>query len=236
MSAHLTDVLPRLLTGDATRAEVLAAAEHLRGCPDCQQELVSAVVAHAALTSAQRFAPAVVAPKAPARKDPPSQPLPDMSAVFEQVRNEVSAERGRPARRRHQLIAVAAAAVVLAGGGITIAETAGSGSSVQPSRAIALAAFGVGTHPARATLVDNRTMQIDAASLPRLDSQHFYEIWLTDTQRKNMQSLGAMPNDNRAEFTVSPKVMSRYSDIEISVQPTGQPAYSGTSVLRGAYS
>ena len=54
--AHISDDLPRLLTGDATRDEVLAAAEHLRSCPDCQQELVSAVVAHASLTSAQRFA------------------------------------------------------------------------------------------------------------------------------------------------------------------------------------
>jgi hypothetical protein len=63
MSNHISEELPRLLTGDASRDVVMAAAEHLRSCPDCQQELVSAVVAHASLTSAQRFAPEIVAPQ-----------------------------------------------------------------------------------------------------------------------------------------------------------------------------
>ena len=63
-TTHITDELPRLLTGDATRDEVLAAGAHLRTCIDCQQELVSATVAHASLASAQRFAPEIVAPRA----------------------------------------------------------------------------------------------------------------------------------------------------------------------------
>jgi hypothetical protein len=62
MSSHISEDLPRLLTGDATRDETLGAAQHLRGCPDCQQELISAVVAHASLTSAHRFAAAVIDP------------------------------------------------------------------------------------------------------------------------------------------------------------------------------
>jgi hypothetical protein len=67
MSNHISEELPRLLTGDASRDVVMAAAEHLRNCPDCQQELVSAVVAHASLTSAQRFAPEIVAPQSAPR-------------------------------------------------------------------------------------------------------------------------------------------------------------------------
>ncbi|HVU93452.1 MAG TPA: hypothetical protein VHC23_14555, partial [Jatrophihabitans sp.] len=107
---HLTDDLPRLLTGDATRDEVLAAAEHLRACPDCQQELVSAVVAHASLTSARRFAPEVVAPIPSADGEEvgdgedgggagPAGPLPDLSAVFARAREEAastSAPSGSP--------------------------------------------------------------------------------------------------------------------------------------------
>ena len=36
MSSHISDELPRLLTGDANRDVVMTAAEHLRTCPDCQ--------------------------------------------------------------------------------------------------------------------------------------------------------------------------------------------------------
>jgi hypothetical protein len=87
MSQHLSDDLPRLLTGDASRDEALAAAAHLRECPDCQQELVSAVVAHAALSSARRFAPRMAAPAEPAEPavEPAPADLPDLSAVFAKV-------------------------------------------------------------------------------------------------------------------------------------------------------
>src|SRR3954467_14468288 len=109
---HLSDDIPRLLTGDASREEVLAAAEHLRGCPDCQQELVSAVVAHASLTSAQRFAPEVVAP---AHEDAePAGPLPDLGDVFAGVRREAGG--GESGRRRWRVAATAAAAAVVIGG------------------------------------------------------------------------------------------------------------------------
>jgi Anti-sigma-K factor rskA len=118
-SPHISDDLPRLLTGDATRDEVLAAAEHLRTCTDCQHELVSAVVAHASLTSAYRFAEQVVAPdrdvtppegpstepsgrhaadaaeeSATEQEDTRSTPpLPDLSGLFAQVRADAGAER-----------------------------------------------------------------------------------------------------------------------------------------------
>src|SRR3954452_19491945 len=137
---HLSDDIPRLLTGDASREEVLAAAEHLRSCPDCQQELVSAVVAHASLTSAHRFAPDIMAADPDISEDASVGPLPDLSAMFEQVRSEAAVAPAAPAaaprapaagvRHRRRLIAVAAAAaVVLGGGGVIIAETVGSSSS-----------------------------------------------------------------------------------------------------------
>jgi hypothetical protein len=235
MSSHISDDLPRLLTGDATRDEVLGAAEHLRGCPDCQQELVSAVVAHASLTSAQRFAPEILARALPAAGRPgePGAPLPDMSAVFAKVRDEASAA-GKPKHRR-RLLAAAAAAVVLAGAGVTIAETVGSDSSHVQSHTVALAAYGSGTHPAKATLVGDGSMRVDATALPRLDARHFYEVWLTDAGRQHLQAVGSIGNDNRAQLTISSKVMSQYTAIEVSVQRVNQTTYSGTSVLRGTY-
>ena len=238
MSAHISEDLPRLLTGDATREEVMAAAEHLRTCPDCQQELVSAVVAHASLTSAHRFAPDVVSPEAVPGIDPdePVGPLPDMSAMFAQVHAEASTttpSRSRLPRRR--LLAVAAAAAVLAGGGVTIAETVGSGSSQPASQSVALRPFGVGARPAEVTLVGSSEMRVNATDLPKLDAGHFYEVWLTDAARTRMQSVGSIGSDNKAQLTVPANVMSQYSAIEVSVQRTSQTTYSGTSVLRGSY-
>ena len=236
MSEHLTDEIPRLLTGDATRDEVLIAAAHLRSCPDCQQELVSAVVAHASLTSARRFAPEMVAADGVGPAEEPAGPLPDLSAVFAQARAEADARPAAPRahpRRRLRLAAVAAAAAVVVGGG-TAAIVATTSSSSAPATTVALQAFQAGRQPATAKIV-GPTMRIDASQLPRLDRSHFYEVWLTDARRTRMQSLGAIGNDNRAELTVPLNVMAHYSAIEVSVQKTTQTDYSGVSVLRGSY-
>jgi hypothetical protein len=246
MSPHVSDSLPRLLTGDATREEVLAAAEHLRTCPDCQQELVSAVVAHSALSSAHRFAPEVVSGSTrpagpdPEKTAPEPTPLPDLSEVFAQARAE--SERPAPAAkrtatrlpRRRVLLIGAAAAAVLVGGGFAIAENVGhsASSSVQT---VALAAYGVGQHPGTAHIAGT-TMRIDASRLPRLDDRHSYEVWLTNGARTRMVSVGFIGADNRAQLTIARNVMTQYSNIEISVQRDNQTVYSGTSVLRGAYS
>jgi hypothetical protein len=234
---HISEDLPRLLTGDASREEALSAAAHLRSCPDCQDELISAVLAHAALSSAHRFAPEVVAPKEAAEPTDAAEPplMPDLAEVFRTARAEAAEPRrpaGRRRLRRGVLVGVAAAAVV-AGGATAVVETTGS-APVSSSRSIALAPFGAGTHSATATL-SGTTMRVDAAALPKLDAQHFYELWLTDAARKHMQSLGALGDGNRSSLTVSPKVWDEYSAIEVSVQPVDQPAYSGTSVLRGSY-
>ena len=236
MSHHIADDLPRLLTGEANREETLAAAEHLRGCPDCQQELVSAVVAHASLSSVQRFAREVISPADDGERTEPGMPLPDLSEVFARARTE-AAQAAKPWRRHRRLLAIAAAAAVAAGIGVTIAETVGSTSgSCSTQRTIDLAPFGEGHQPAEATLACAGTMRIDASALPRLDAQHFYEVWLTDPARMHLQAVGSIGNDNQAQLTISPKVMSQYSAIEISVQQLRQTSYSGHSVLRGSYS
>ncbi|HEV7205134.1 MAG TPA: anti-sigma factor [Jatrophihabitans sp.] len=244
MNTHISDELPRLLTGEATRDVVLAASAHLRVCPDCQQELVSAVVAHASLTSAQRFAPEIVARDSEvlSDEDPDSAtdatPLPDMSTMFAQVRTEAARKThvAATAPRRRRLLAVAAAAAVLAGaGGVTYALTSDGGSSQVVTRQVALAAFGVGHKPATVTLIGDSKMKLDAASLPHLDKQHVYEVWLTNLARTDMQSVGFVGSDNTAVLPVSSNVMSHYKAIEVSVQSIDQTRYSGISVLRGTY-
>jgi Anti-sigma-K factor rskA len=236
MSQHVSENLPRLLTGDATREETLAAAEHLRSCPDCQQELVAAVVSHAALTSARRFAPEVITRSFSADERGEAEPvaLPDLRDVFAKAREEAATSRAG-VRRRRVALGVAAAAVLATGVGVSVAELQGSDSSPPSSVSVALAPYDVGAKPARATLAAPGTMSIDATSLPRLDGHHFYEVWLTDPARKHLQAVGSLSSNNRAVLTVSPNVMARYSAIEVSIQQVNQTSFSGTSVLRGTY-
>ncbi|WP_375498688.1 anti-sigma factor domain-containing protein [uncultured Jatrophihabitans sp.] len=243
MSSHITEDIPRLLTGEATRDAVLSAAEHLRSCPDCQQELVSAVVAHASLTSAHRFAPEIVAATRPddstddgSDDDGPPAGLPPMTSMFEKIREEAeqATHRKHAAPKRRRLVAVAAAAVILVGGGVAITEVSTSSSS-SSQHTLALTAFDKGHTQARLTIVGDRKVRIDASKLPRLDSNHVYELWLTDGARTQMQSVGLLGNDNTADLTVPSKSLKRYDNFEVSIQRTNQVKYSGISVLRGQY-
>jgi hypothetical protein len=230
MTEHVMDDLPLLLTGEATREETRVAVDHLRACPDCQQELISALAAHAALSSAVRFAPQLAAEAASVAAESPS--LPDLHEVLEIARAD--AVGTRPKRRRTLALAAAAVALIATGVGVGVAELAGS-SHTSAGRTIALDAFEAGTRPAQATVDQGGTMRIDASALPRLDARHFYEVWLTNRTRTKLQAIGSIGTSNRAVLTVSPNVMSEYSAIEVSVQRVDQTSYSGTSVVRGTY-
>ena len=241
MTSHISDELPRLLSGEATREAVLSSAAHLRECEDCRQELVSAVVAHASLTSAQRFAPEIVnALREPAEvtSEAPDNPpaLPDLSAVFAQVRREAAAP-AQP-RRRFSRVAMGAVAagLVVGAGGVALVDHVGS-SSATSGQTVALAAFGVGHEPASVKLVNGDTMRIDARSLPKLASTERYEVWLTNSARTRMQPVGWIAANGKAELTVPPDLMQTFQAIEVSVQPVDAASYdySGVSVVRGTY-
>lgn len=239
MSTHIADELPRLLTGEATRDEVMAAAAHLRTCPDCQQELVSAVVAHSSLTSAQRFAPEIIAfaDEEASTEQAAGKGLPDLSSVFEHARAESAAPPARSGHPRRLAAAAAIAGLVIGGGAAVAADRLATGSSSPAGTTVALAAFGVGTHSASARVANDR-MTVDAASLPRLGADQRYEVWLTNAKRTAMQPVGWIDTDGRATLTVPQTLMAKYSAIEVSVQKVDAPTYdySGTSVLRGSYS
>jgi hypothetical protein len=232
MSAHITEELPRLLTGEADRDAVLAAAEHLRGCADCQQELVSAVVAHASLMSARRFASEVVQrPEAPPRATtpPPAHPLPDPSELFAKVSAEADHRSRRPSGR---VLAAVAAAVVVIGGG-TAAGVIASSSGGPATRSIAL--VGADRPVATATLIGSDHMRIDATSLPRLDESHQYEVWLTTATGGGPLAVGWIGRDKHADIRVPAPLMGAYQDIAVSVQGLHQTRFSGDVVARGNY-
>jgi hypothetical protein len=248
MTAHISDELPRLLTGEAPHDVVLSAAEHLRRCPDCQEELVSALVSHASLTSAHRFAPEVLAYDATASfrsADDEQAALPDLSAIFEQARAEANSPKTKarakarsavaPGKRGRYLIAASVAAVLVGGGAATVALTENTSSS-PASHNVALAAYDVGHVPASATIRSDGEMTIDATSLPHLTGQR-YEVWLTDARRTSMKPVGWIGSNGKATLTVPSDLMGTYSYIEVSRQKVSSPdyTYSDVSVLRGKY-
>jgi hypothetical protein len=238
VNGHVFDELPQLLTGEADRATVAAVSTHLRGCEDCREELIAAIAAHAALMSAAKYAPELAeAGRTSSELTPSSDDLaqiPDLSAVFAQIRGEVDTS-ARTTRQPRRIWLVAAAAVVVLGLGGTGAYLATSSSS-QPSRALSLQAFGQGTTSASARLIGADKMTLDASSLPALPAGHYYEVWLTNATRTSMAPVGLLAADRTARFTIPPSEMSAYAAVEVSVQDTsGVGTYSGHSVLRGTY-
>ena len=229
MTAHIDDELPRLLSGEADRATVEAAAEHLRGCEDCQQELVSALVAHASLSSAARFAPDAAMP-VHAVDEPPAE-LPDLSSVFARVRAEAARAPARRWRTRW-LVAATVAGLAIGAAAVAVAENAGSGPS---ARTVALAAYDRG-HTSGTAKISRDEMRVDATSLPSLPQGKRYEVWLTDAERKHLQPLGWVGTNGKTDLTVPPDLMNQFSAVEVSVQDVNAPyQYSGVSVLRGTY-
>ena len=239
MTTHISEELPRLLTGEATRETVQSAASHLRGCEDCQQELVSAVVAHASLTSAFRFAPEIIArPAQDSAAAEGEDALPDLSAIFAQVREEAVDTRKAP-RSRRPLYAVAAVAagMVIGTAGTALVHHQTQRTATAAGRSISLAAYDSGTVPAKATLIGDHQLNVDATALPRPRSDTRYEVWLTNDAGTDKKPIGWIGPDNKATLTVPRDLITRYDHIQVSVQKLDDPTYtfSGTSVLRGSY-
>jgi hypothetical protein len=162
MSDHVLDEFPSLLRGEADRTTLDAAAAHLRECADCRQELVSSLVAHAAVTSAATFAPAAADLPEPSAAD---VALPDLSGLFAQVRVEAAAQHRPPRRRRWAVLAAAAVVGVAVGVGAVVLTQQATRSSPS-AHTIELAPYDQGVTQAKATVVGGDQMRLDAASLP----------------------------------------------------------------------
>jgi hypothetical protein len=245
---HIYDEIPRLLTGEADRSVVHGAAAHLRQCEDCTEELISAVVAHASLASAVRYAPEVVtgfvAEPTVAEPETGREALPDLSAVFAQVREEAGQQsatgprdttEGRPRRSgvgRRLAVAAAVAGLAVGAGGAYAAQHVHSTGG----RTVAMGAYGIGHTDATATVRGDQQIQLNASSLPAPAPGEYYEVWLTDAARQHMAPVGPLDPKGKGTFEVSSSLVDTYSAIEVSVQSAESTgAYSGLSVLRGSY-
>jgi len=209
MSEHLD--LFGLLRGELVNAQAIRAGEHLEGCPQCQAELIDAVVGHALLTRAGRILG--VAERSP---EPPPLRLPS------------SPRR----RRRTALLAVAAALVV------GVSATAWWRAS-EPTGSVELTTLTGGTADGRVRMVedDGRTrMTLAVHDLPRPTSGEFYYAWLLDPDTNKMLALGLVSPGHDVTFELDDALVASYSAIDVSLEDDdGDPAHSVTSVLRGTY-
>jgi hypothetical protein len=243
MTSHVGDEIPGLLCGDALRPAALTAIAHLRVCPDCRDELISALLGHVALTSAARLLRQTepVTEKAAADREsagsvgrfPFDRSGAQPRTSLEPSRTSLVADKaaGRARDRRRRRVGLAAAAAVLA--------TAGAAGVLLPhgsaARAVSLSAYGVGTTNASAEFVGSSDVDI-RANLPALSGGNYYEVWLTDAARTVMTPVGQLASAGSTQLSLSRDVASRFGDIEISLQSsTDGSAYSGVSVLRGQY-
>jgi anti-sigma factor RsiW len=249
--AHVADELPALLAGECTREQTLAVAAHLRRCPECQDELVSMVVAAGTLRAAARAerasAPAPAAPPEPsalpassATPSPSTSSTPPDPSATPGTSDPETPEwlkriPDRP-RRRRRLVALAAAIVIAAG-----AIAAGLGLSSSGPPVLNQAAL----HPLQAPAGASGAVTVTAASgarqvqvstdgLPSPGQGHYYEVWLLDPATLKMMPMGALAPSGQATFGVAAGLMAGYSAVDISLQANnGNPVHSAVSVLRG---
>jgi hypothetical protein len=213
MSEHPYDELPGLLLGELDRAGVKAVSDHLADCDDCRRELAALAATSASLRATAAHV----------------QPAPDPVAA-------VPAPTTR--RRRGPLLGLAAAlglAVGLAAG----LWAGGLGRPDPAGRTVPLAGVGAVAASGRASMAGDgpdREMTVSAEDLPAPGPGRFCEVWLLDPVAGTVLSVGVLPADGRARFTLPASVLGRYQAIDVSLEADdGDPTHSKRSLLRGRY-
>jgi hypothetical protein len=237
--AHVADELPGLLAGECDREQTLTLAAHLRACPQCQEELVSVVLAagilRATVRAEQAPSPAVSPSPLPSSSESTSSPEAGAPDPPEWL---TRATRQRPAGwgTRRRLVALAAAVVIVAG-----AVAAGLGLSTSSAPVTNRAALRplhapAGAHGAVTVTAASgaRQVQVSTDDLPAAGQGHYYEVWLLDPATLKMLPMGALAPSGQATFGVATGLMAGYSAVDVSLQANnGNPVHSATSVLRG---
>ncbi|MDG5806469.1 anti-sigma factor [Streptomyces ossamyceticus] len=79
-----------------------------------------------------------------------------------------------------------------------------------------------------------REVTVTVTGLPRTDG--YYEVWLMDRTHTRLVAMGVLGPDGTATLPLPTRIdLGRYPLIDVSAQEdNGNPAHSGTSVVRGA--
>ncbi len=225
---HCVDDLPGLLHGELRLGPLRTVTTHLRGCAECQRELVETAVAVGALARVERQG----------LLDgslPTLPPLADVPPETPASATHLDATRRPRTKWLAPVAAVVAAFVVVAGAVLLTRE----GSSPDPpTEAVALLA--VGSTPARGEVTmsgtgASRTMVV-STDLDPTAPRSYYEVWLLNTHTNGMVAVGVLPTSGVAHFTLPSDLLERYDAVDLSLQPdNGQTTHSSDSVLRAKY-
>ena len=220
--SHPLAELPALVAGRLDLTGIRHLRAHLRACGTCRQELVEIVGGAAALELARGM------------EEPPDE-LPPL--VIESPRPSATPARGaaRPSRRRVAVIGGLAAAAVAAVLVVSLVVFRRSSPSTVAVAFAPLAASGDGGTVSMTTAGPERTMTVDARLQAAADGS-FYEVWLLDEASGRMLSVGVLPAEGKASFSLPADLVARYDAVDVSVEPDdGVAAHSADSVLRARY-
>ena len=249
MNTIISDELPRLLTGEARprcRPRRRGAPAHLRRLPagtGVRRRRARLAHLRPALRAGDRgpWRPAIHQPhRDRAVTTRRQRRLPDLSAVFAQVRREADDGRFRRAARSRP---AATPALPRRGrrrrgarrrGRRLSAATTGGGTSAPAARTVALPRS---TRARRARRHDRRRPR-STSTRRRCRSCRQALRGLADRQRAHPDAADRLDRQQRHRAAERPErdLMTQYNDIEVSVQDARRRLYnySGTSVLRGS--
>lgn len=204
--------------------------EHLGHCDACVDDLAST----AAVVTLGRDAPRL--------SDLPAPP----PRVWQSIARSISAPAPPPVvrlvpaplphRRRPALALVGAALVAFAlGAGVVIGAQRLARPPVAASAALAPQALAPAAARGAARIVGTdggRRLQVHVTGMPAPDG--YYEVWLYDPASGVMVAVGALDRSGDADLAVPAALdPTRFTVVDVSVQPVnGDPAH-GTSMLRG---
>ncbi|MEU6803312.1 anti-sigma factor [Streptomyces neyagawaensis] len=263
MAQHLdADELTDLALGADARPTPLQ-RDHLAHCPRCREELdqLRRVVRAARDVSTDDFLTAPpdtvwhtiaaqldgdTAPHRPTETDATPTALAGPGELGGADGRDVPGDgasgglgRGRAWPPRPALLIAAASLVVgaLLGSAVTVWRLDHGPPAAEASAANRLAPLAVPRAAGTVRLVRGpeaeREVTVTVTGLPRTDG--YYEVWLMDRTHTRLVAMGVLGPDGTATLPLPARIdLGRYPLIDVSAQDDdGNPAHSGTSVVRG---
>jgi len=243
---HVDDELIDLLAGESDPTTARRLVAHLRSCPRCVDQLISAVFAVCALRASARVELESATPIHESETESESESESDaegQTAAGEARLKPSPVDTARaPHRWRKHLAAVAASVILLVAGLLIGSRVASGPAPVTGPTIVDVKLTPLEAPPSAGGQVtveatgDTRQLLVRTTSLPAPPTNHFYEVWLLDPKTLKMMSMGVLGPSGQGEYAVTAPIMAGYSAVDVSLQANdGDPAHSTVSVLRATY-
>lgn len=214
---EFNELLGPYVMGELTSDEEREIERHLRGCPECREELESVRYTHDLLRESRAVGP------------PPEL----KEWVMARARNEMPSDSGIGWKL---WAPVAAALLVAVVSGTLIFQTI----TAKPAESLELAntslAPQAGGKVQGQEVGGNFQVKLEVWGLPKLRDGEYYEMWYAKDGdgRISCGTFRAQPNGHTTVNLMAPVSAKSYPEIEITREPDdGNPGTSGKQVLRG---